>query len=122
MIRAERRAHRPDGDIARLAVVPDQRNHFFEDVRVILPLHPASVERMGAAVRERIAMIQVDAVRFHAACIDVAGDRADEALPLVFAFVATTGRKQDHRRSQWPCTKTFMLRSGPTGWHPCTSG
>jgi hypothetical protein len=40
---------------------------------------------MRAAVRERVAVIEVDRERLDAAAVDELRDRADEALPLVLA-------------------------------------
>src|SRR5262245_5252196 len=68
------------------------------DVLVVLPLHPASIERMGVAVAERVAMIDVHRERLDPSLIDEVGDRADEPLPLVFLFVAAARREQNHRR------------------------
>ena len=56
------------------------------------------MERVRAAVAERIAVVDVDAERLHAAGVDVLADRADHALPFVFFFVAAARRKHDHRR------------------------
>ena len=54
---------------------------------------------MGAAVPERIAVIRIDAERLDPPGIDEVGDCADQALPLIFLFVAATGREHDHRRA-----------------------
>ena len=56
------------------------------------------MKRMRSAVRERVAVVDVDRECFHAAGIDELGDRANQALPLVLALVAAARRKQDHRR------------------------
>jgi hypothetical protein len=51
------------------------------------------------AVRERVAVVHVHREGLHAAGVDELRNRADEALPLVFAFVAAARREHDHRRS-----------------------
>jgi len=58
----------------------------------------AAVEGMRAAVGERVPVIQVDRVGLHITRVDQVADRPDQALPLVFPFVAAAGRKQNHRR------------------------
>ena len=99
MIRPERRAHRPDRRIRRLAVRARERDHLVADVLVVLPLHPAPVQRVRAAVGERIAVVDVDAERLDRAGVDELGDRGDQPLPFVFLFVAAAGREHDHRRA-----------------------
>ena len=98
MIRAERRAHRPDGDVVGSGVLADEWDRFVADVLVVLPLHPAAMKRMRAGVGERIGVVQIHRVGLHASGVDVLRDRVDEPLPLVFALVAAARRKQDHRR------------------------
>ena len=99
MIATERRAHRPDADVAALAVVPHERYDFLTDVVVVLLLHPAPVTRVRTAVGERVAVIGVDAEQFDAAGVELARDRANETLALVFPLVAAAGGKRDHRRT-----------------------
>ena len=56
-----------------------ERDHFLDDTRRIA-LHPAPVERMGAAVAERIAVVRVDAEHLDAPALDRRPDRRDDAL------------------------------------------
>jgi hypothetical protein len=57
---------------------------------------------MRAAVTERVAVVHVDREGLHAAGLDELGDRPDETLALVLAFVAAARREEDHRRSPVP--------------------
>ena len=113
MIRAERRPHRPDRRVGRLAVDAHERDDLVADVLVVLPLHPAAVQRVGAAVGERVAVVEVDAEALHRAGVDQLADRADQPLPLVFFFVAAAGRKHDQRRAPVPEDGDAELPSDP---------
>src|SRR5271170_8197308 len=52
MVRAERCTHGGNRDAGRLAIVPDEGNHFLADVGVELRLHVAAMEWMRALVVE----------------------------------------------------------------------
>src|SRR5438128_8065506 len=78
--------------------MPHEGNDLVTDVLVVHPLYPAPMERMRAAIGERIAMVRVDAERLDAPAVDELRDRADQALAFVFPFVAAARREHDHRR------------------------
>src|SRR5438874_2319806 len=88
VIRAERRADRPDADLGRLRVGADERHDFLSDVGVVLMLHPAAMTRMRAAVAERVAVVDVDAVQLDASGLDDVAERGDHTLPIELPFVA----------------------------------
>src|SRR3954469_9738880 len=99
VIRPERRSHRPDRGVGRLAVVARERDHLVADVGVVLVLHPAAVERMRVAIAERVAVVDVDAEGFDFPRLDELAHRLDQPLPFIFFFVTTAGREQNHRRA-----------------------
>ena len=98
MVRAERGADRPDADVLGAAVGSHERNHLVPNVLVVLVLHPASMKRMRAAVRERVAVVDVDAVQLDAPGFDRIAEPVDHALPIELPLVAAAGREHDHRR------------------------
>src|SRR5918912_766395 len=83
-------------------MMPHEWNHLMADVLVVHALHPAPVERMRAAVRERISVGRIDAEHLHAPGVDELADRANQTLTVVFPFVAAAGREGDHRRAPMP--------------------
>ena len=93
VVRAERRPHRPDRRVCRPAMVTNERNDLVPDIGIVLPLHPAAMERVRALVRERVAVIDVDRERLDAPGVQMLGDGADQALALVFPFVSAAGRE-----------------------------
>src|SRR5438876_6540434 len=78
-------------------MVADERDDFLTDVVAVHALHPASMQRMSAAIAERIGMVRTDAERLDPAGVDEVADGADQTLPLVFLFVSAAGREHDHR-------------------------
>jgi hypothetical protein len=80
----------------------DEGKDLFADVLVEHPLTPAAVERMRAAVEERLVVVRADAEDLHAPGVDVLADRVDEALPLELPLVALARRKGEQRRTPVP--------------------
>src|ERR1041384_6162622 len=74
-----------------------ERDQFVQDVFVVLPLHPAAVQRGRAAVAEGIAMVVVDPVQVDSARLDRIAERMDHALLRVFPLVAARRRKHEER-------------------------
>jgi hypothetical protein len=74
-------------------MVANERNDLLPDIGIVLPLHPAAMERVRALVRERVAVIDVDRERLDSPGVQMVGDGADQALTLVFPFVPAAGRE-----------------------------
>src|SRR5208337_881442 len=98
VIRAEGCAHSGNGD-ARLAVIPDEGDDLFAEVRIENGLDVAAVKRVSAFVIKAEAVDGVDGIKLDAAGIDEFGERADHALTFEFPFVASTGGKTEERRT-----------------------
>ena len=80
-------------------MIAREGNHLMADVLVVLPLHPAPMRRVRAAVRERIAMVDVHAEHLDASICEGVLERVDHALALEFPLIAAAGRKDNHRRT-----------------------
>src|SRR5271156_5446669 len=89
VVRAERSSHRGNRDAGRLAIVPDEGNHFLADVGVELRLHVAAMEWMSAFVIKPRPVHRIHAKKFHAACVNQRREAADEPLALEFPLVAS---------------------------------
>src|SRR5882672_4928559 len=99
MVRAEGSAHRGDDDAGRLAVVPDEGNDFFTQIRVKNGLDVAAMKRMRAFIVETEAIDGVDGEEFHSSGVDEIRERADHALPFELHLVAGAGGKTQQRRT-----------------------
>src|SRR3954447_9960570 len=115
VIRPERRSHRPDRGVGRLAVVARERDHLVADVGVVLVLHPAAVERMRVAIAERVAVVDVDAEGFDFPRLDELAHRVDQPLPFIFFFVTAAGREQNHRRAPMAVHDQAEFSAEPVG-------
>ncbi len=102
VVRAQRRAHRGDGDAGRLAIGVDERDDFVADVLVEHPLAPAAVERMRAAVQIRLVVVRTHAVHLDAAGIDELPQRVGHTVALQLPLVAVTRRKRQQRWAPMP--------------------
>src|SRR5271169_3079512 len=90
MVGAEGRAHSGDGD-ARLATLPNQRHHFFSEIRIENGLDIAAMKWMCAFIVKAQAIDGVYAVDLNAADIDEISERANHSLTFHFPLVASTG-------------------------------
>ena len=96
VIRAERCAHSGNGDL-RLAVIPDEGNDLFAEVRIENGLDVAAVKRVSAFVIKAEAVDGVEGIKLDAAGVDEIGEGANHALALEFPLVASTCGKTEER-------------------------
>src|SRR6267142_1970375 len=99
VVRAKRSAHRGDGNALCLAVVPNERNDFFTQVRIENGLDVAAVKWVCALVVEAEPIDRVHCEKFDSSGLDEISERADHALALEFPLVARAGRKTKERRA-----------------------
>ena len=91
VISTERCAKRGDRDAGRLAHGVDEGEDFVCHIGVVLRLHPAPMERVGALVCERIALHAVDAEDSDAPLVYIRAEGANHALTFLLPLVAHAG-------------------------------
>src|SRR5215813_3377545 len=96
MIRAEGRAHGRNRNL-RLAIVPDEWDHFFAQIGIENGLNVTAVEGMRAFVVKAVTVDGINGIELDAAGIDKIGERADHSLPFKFPFVASAGGETEDR-------------------------
>src|SRR5215469_6302578 len=101
VISAKGRTHGGNGD-ARLATVPDERNHFLAEVGIENGLNVTAMEGMSGFVVEAEPVDGIDAEKFHAAGVDEIGEGAHHALAFKFPFISGAGRKAHEWRPPVP--------------------
>jgi len=96
VIRPEGSAHRRNRDPGALAIVPDERNDLFSQVRIEDGLYVTAVKWMRALVIKTKPVDGIDAEDFYLSAVDEIGQSTDHALAFQFRLVARASWKPEN--------------------------
>ncbi len=105
--------HGGNRDIARLAIVLNEGNHFISNVRIELRLHPAAMKWMRALVVKSRGVHRVDAEKLHAPGVNQRRQTSDQSLALKFPLIAGAGGESKQRRSPVAVNNNPHIQSQP---------